>query len=354
MNLQVDKNSTIPPFQQIKNQIKTAIVLGEYQPDDALPSVRDIARLANVALTTAQRVYTELRNEHYIYSRRGLGNFVKPLADRVNKQIHVFLPSSSLSFFTKILQGVFSTAYPKGWEVIVHSLDTDKLLWNEDTVKLLSDVMDQNAAVIFIEEAFGEVKQKCVEAAKIIPFVTIEWKLQGASSIINDYDASMQAAMRYLVREKGSRSFLILKGRDYQYNASQKIQGIHKAADEYGLIMNRDIYFRDSDFDAITGHDVTLEFFRDNRADTVVCANDYEAIGVIGALTELRLLVGKDVSVIGYGDMTDRTTSYFPLTTVSQNLVRIGISAVEEIFRLAEGGTADDVVVATELEIRNT
>ncbi len=354
MNLHVDKNSTIPPFQQIKNQIKAAIVAGEYPEDTALPSVREVSRVTHVALTTAQRVFTDLRNENYIYSLRGKGNFVKSLADRINQQIHVFLPSSSLSFFTKILQGVFSAAYSKNWEVIVHSLDTDKLLWNEQTIEMLTGAIDQNAAVIFIEEAFGDVKQKCIEAAKIIPFVTIEWKLKGASSVTNDYEQSMYQAMRYLVEEKKSESFLVLKGRDYQYNASQKIQGIHKVVDEFNFLINKDVFFRDSDFDAITGYEVTHEFFRDKSVDTVICANDYEAIGVIGALTEKGLLVGKDVSVLGYGDMTDRTTNYFPLSTVSQNLAQVGLSAVEEIFKLSTGESVQDITVLAHLEMRNT
>ncbi len=354
MTLQVDKNSTIPPFQQIKNQIKAAIVSGEYPAEAALPSVREVSRITNVALTTAQRVYTDLRNENYIYSMRGKGNFVKSLADRINHQIHVFLPSSSLSFFTKILQGVFSAAYSKNWEVIVHSLETDKLLWNEHTIEMLTDAIDQNAGVIFIEEAFGDVKQKCIEAAKIIPFVSIEWKLQGASSVTNDYEHSMYQAMKYLVEQKSSKRFLILKGRDYQYNASQKIQGIHKVVEEFNLLINRDIYFRDSDFDAISGYDVTQGFFKDKSVDTVICANDYEAIGVIGALTQKGLLVGKDVRVLGYGDMTDKTTNYFPLSTVSQNLAQVGLSAVEEIFRLSSGESIRDITVAAHLEMRNT
>jgi len=162
--------------------------------------------------------------------------------------------------------------------------------------------------------------------------------------------------IRYLSTEKGSRSFLVLKGRDYQYNASMKLTGIRKEAKEMGLTEGRDLFYLDTDFDAITGYETVKSFLADHKAtDAIFCANDYEAIGVVGALTENGYLPGRDVQLVGYGDMTDKTTLYFPLTTVRQNLEEMGRRAVELVLKKAAGDdTSLQEVVEAELIVRKT
>ena len=61
------------------------------------------------------------------------------------------------------------------------------------------------------------------------------------------------------------------------------------------------------------------------------------------------------MQLIGYGDMTDKTTMYFPLTTVRQNLEEMGRRAVLRLLEKAAGeDTPAQDVVPTELIIRKT
>ncbi|MDA3811283.1 MAG: LacI family DNA-binding transcriptional regulator [Spirochaetaceae bacterium] len=337
MDIIIDNQSNEPPFRQIAAQLKSGISENIYPPGILLPSVRDIVKRTGVSLTTVQKAFSLLQQENLIFSSPGKGNYVADTNKSFNNRIYVFLPSSSLSFFMKILSGMTEQANRFGYEIILNSLNTDKLNWNQNTIDSLYKAKKEGAAVIFIEEAFGEVKKICMDVAGYVPFVTIEWVLERASSIVNNYSESVFTAF-YKINDKNTiNSLLILKGRDYQHNAMEKMKGFNRVIDERKWLVERDVFFRNSDFDAISGYEVVKDFFENASVDCVFCANDYEAIGAIGALTEKGLLVGKDVRVIGYGDMVDKVTSYFPVTTISQNLEEIGKKSVQAVKEILEG-----------------
>ena len=66
----------IPIYQQIITFIKLKLITKEWEADQKLPSVRDMAVQLGVNPNTIQRAYMELEREEYIYSKRGMGNFV--------------------------------------------------------------------------------------------------------------------------------------------------------------------------------------------------------------------------------------------------------------------------------------
>lgn len=348
MDIVIDNQSNEPPFRQIAAQLKAGILNGTYVQGNLLPSVRKIVKNTGVSLSTVQKAFTLLQQENLIYSSPGKGNFVSEFSQTFSNRIYVFLPSSSLSFFMKILSGMTEQANLYGYEIILNSLNTDKLNWNQNTIDSLFKARDEGAAVVFIEEAFGEVKKICMDVAKSIPFVTVEWVLDGASSVVNDYSESVDKAFDKILEGNGINSLLILKGRDYQYNAMEKMKGFNSIIDKQNWHLEREIFFRNSDFDAISGYEVVNEFFETGYVDCIFCANDYEAIGAIGALTEKGLLVGKDVKVIGYGDMVDKVTSYFPVTTIAQNLEKIGRQSVRAVKNILTGNDRTLYIVETE------
>lgn len=76
MNILLDARSTNPLYVQILKQIKAAIVSGELEPGEKLPSMRALANSLNVSVLTTKRVYEELEKEGYIISQVGKGSFV--------------------------------------------------------------------------------------------------------------------------------------------------------------------------------------------------------------------------------------------------------------------------------------
>ena len=75
-----------PIYLQIADTLCERIVAGEWQVDERVPSVRDVAAELGVNPNTVMRTYDYLQNAEIIYNRRGVGYFVEPKAgERIRK-----------------------------------------------------------------------------------------------------------------------------------------------------------------------------------------------------------------------------------------------------------------------------
>ncbi len=78
MNIYIDNKSGAPIYDQIYTQIKNQIISGELKEDDALPSIRNLAKDLRISVITTKRAYDELEREGFIYTLPAKGCFVAP------------------------------------------------------------------------------------------------------------------------------------------------------------------------------------------------------------------------------------------------------------------------------------
>lgn len=78
MNIFIDNKSGFPIYDQIYTQIKTQIISGALSEDEALPSIRNLAKDLRISVITTKRAYDELEKEGFIYTAQGKGSFVAP------------------------------------------------------------------------------------------------------------------------------------------------------------------------------------------------------------------------------------------------------------------------------------
>jgi len=76
MNIVIANSSPDPIYEQIGRQIRNAIIKGELQGGELLPSIRNLARELRISVITTKRAYEELEREGYIETVGGKGTFV--------------------------------------------------------------------------------------------------------------------------------------------------------------------------------------------------------------------------------------------------------------------------------------
>ena len=96
MNLFIDNKSGAPIYEQLYTQIKNQILSGELQPEEAMPSIRGLARDLRISVITTKRAYDELEKEGFLYAVPAKGFFVAPkntelLRDDKLKNIEAYL-----------------------------------------------------------------------------------------------------------------------------------------------------------------------------------------------------------------------------------------------------------------------
>lgn len=74
--IHIDRQSRVPVFEQIKNELMTLISLGVLEPHSRLPSIRQIATETGVNINTVKKAFSELETHGVIYSVPGTGSFV--------------------------------------------------------------------------------------------------------------------------------------------------------------------------------------------------------------------------------------------------------------------------------------
>lgn len=78
MTIFIDNKSGTPIYDQIYSQIKSQIISGQLKADDALPSIRNLAKDLRISVITTKRAYDELEKEGFIYTLPAKGCFVAP------------------------------------------------------------------------------------------------------------------------------------------------------------------------------------------------------------------------------------------------------------------------------------
>lgn len=77
----LSQNDSRPMYLQIMDQIKQKILLGDWPPGQALPSIRELSANTQVSVITVKRAYTELEEQGVIVTQPGRGSFVADALD---------------------------------------------------------------------------------------------------------------------------------------------------------------------------------------------------------------------------------------------------------------------------------
>ena len=124
MRIIISNTSGKPIYEQIKDQIKEAILSDALSEGEALPSIRQLAKDLKISVITTTRAYTDLEQEGFIAIQQGKGCFVLPKNSEIVRE----------QLLRKIEES-FSTA-----------INTAKIanLSHEELIRLLEFIMEEN------------------------------------------------------------------------------------------------------------------------------------------------------------------------------------------------------------------
>ena len=113
-----------------------------------------------------------------------------------------------------------------------------------------------------------------------------------------------------------------------------RVRGYRDALNKHGIEVDEDLLIA-GNFDVISGvqaANILLE--KGQRPTAIFACNDLMAIGVIQSAAAHNLIVPKDLSVVGFDDITLAKYIVPPLTTVKQPLREIGEQALNSMIEI--------------------
>src|SRR5665648_1206667 len=83
---QLDLKNRKSIYEQVVDNLKELIITGVINPEDKLPSVRDLSKQLTVNPNTIQKAYRSLEMQGYIYTVTGLGTFaLRPAENKIDE-----------------------------------------------------------------------------------------------------------------------------------------------------------------------------------------------------------------------------------------------------------------------------
>jgi GntR family transcriptional regulator len=77
ISFRLNTHSGVPPYLQIVQQVKQALQVGILEPDDQLPTVKEVVAQIAINPNTVAKAYRELESLELVEGRTGSGTFVK-------------------------------------------------------------------------------------------------------------------------------------------------------------------------------------------------------------------------------------------------------------------------------------
>ncbi len=104
LQIRIDAKSAVPAYEQIKRAIKLAILSGRLKDGEQLTTLREMALNLMVNPNTIIKVYDQLENEGFIYSRPGAGYYVKLDPAKFRQGNHELFREVTRDYISKAVQ----------------------------------------------------------------------------------------------------------------------------------------------------------------------------------------------------------------------------------------------------------
>ncbi len=189
---------------------------------------------------------------------------------------------------------------------------------------------------------------------KNLPRVSVGIRIPGMSSITVEETSEVSFIIRHLVEVHKRRRFALVTGPLGHYESIARRRAVESTLQEYGMPLDPRLvvsgYFRQA-----SGEDAVERLLsRDIDFDALICLNDRMAQGALKALAARGIDVPTDVSLTGFDGSEFSRYASPPLTTVIQPLYEMGLSAVETLDGVINGGEEQHVVLSCTKVIRES
>ena len=344
------------------------------------PTIKDVARLAEVSVSTVSRVLNGKENVQAEYVTKTLDAVkqlkfkpsiaAKTIRGQSSKVIGMLIPEVTTPFYARVANGAVSRAQELGLFIQLMTSDRDKEIEAQCIRQLSESYIDGliygplETGAPFTQSALLQVPTAVVAHRRI---------LENTPHIYVDNFAGGYTAAKYLIRLGRRRIYMLagfwlpglirkedLLSSDYDsklsgaYSGFDRTLGYRKALQEDGIPFDEALvgicgYDYDSGYNAIK-----IVYERMIDIDAVIAPNDMVAAGIMNFLKRQNIKIPETVSLIGHGDVLIPEIAEPPLTSINQNPHEVGRQAVNTIDNMLKHKEVSDTVVGVSLSIRES
>lgn len=332
-------------------------------------TIKDVAKLANVAPSTVSRVIannpriSEKTKRKVRKAMNELGyhpNFIaRSLASKSSDVLGIIMPKSGDGsflnpFFPTVMKGLSQAAHDDRLGLQITTGITEEEIYDEVEKMVHGGRVD---GLILLYSKVGDNVLNYLREANF-PFVVIGKPYQYESSISHVDNDNFQAGKdvaKYLL-DSGHRAIAFIGGNAELVVTIERMKGYEAALMEAGIPVRKD-YVIHEDFMLEGGKEAVKRLMNlENSPTALIVADDFMSLGVLNMLDELGIDVPGDISVFSFNNVLLSELSKPPLCSVDINIESLGYQAVKLLLtRIKEPGSpAMRMIVPYELIVRSS
>lgn len=324
-------------YRMIYEDIKGKILGQEYVDAEQLPFERELCEKYKVDRVTVRKALDLLVSDGLLEKRPGLGSFVKsPIPNGITHQSDLrnilFVMSNNSNdiknnpdaFNSQLFHALEHECRLSGYSLFYSVLDDQASL---------NGIINGNsfAGILFVSYISQHILEQCVQMK--LPAVCINNRFSNMISIVPEDERGTYDAVRHM-QDQGHRKIGIMLGLENYLSTVERSRGFNIAMHDMNLKVDpRHIMEGDWTFDgARKAVFKMLDACRKDELPTAIfCCSDMMAIGAMDALKERDISIPKDMSIMGFDNISQSEYIYPRLSTVAVNIDLMAEIAVEKI-----------------------
>jgi LacI family transcriptional regulator len=326
-------------------------------------TIRSVAELAGVAPSTVSH-YLNQTAPLSAATAKSVEEAIAALNYRVNlgarslrlrktNSIGVVIPNITSPFFSEIAAVMENKLWERGFQTLLCISERSPERELSQVAHLVSRQVDGILLVYCSQKSLVADTLKNIS----VPIVFVDRRVPDQYSVCTDNFLGGRLAARHLAT-LGHRVIGLLCGEPSVQNVIERIQGFQLELQRFGLEIP-EAYKAKGRQDLQLGLRITDLLQLEPRPTAIFATNDIVAIGAWRKLVESGFRIPRDISIVGFDDISISRFLVPPLTTVAQPYREIGAKAVALLVNLVQPGDttmpADkNVILTPTLKVRGS
>ena len=329
----LDRNSFVPLYCQLEEEILHQIESGEIKPGDKLPSESEMMQKYNIGRPTVRMALSQLVNKGYLEKKHGMGTFCKTAklaSEALN--IDVILDMGDTYFIPYYMRSISEVLTKHQCNFIV----SDSKNSSEEICRLLKNILQKGTSGVILQPSHNNEKvtpelEECFQMYRNagVPCLMIDsaYNVPDASYLMLDEYHGGQMAAQYLQSLNHMNVLAV-----YMPEYKDSILRLNGFCDAYVSARKEKPILLP--YNADTFEEALLAVLEEQKPTAVFCYNDEVAVDCVRILRAHNIRIPEDVSVMGFDDSVLATSCRPPLTTIVHPKQELGKMAAKVLLEL--------------------
>lgn len=368
MNNSINYNDPAPLYEQVEKDLKRKIFSGELEEGDQVGSHSELTKEYGVSVITVKKALLNLVNQGFLYTRVGKGTYVanrnpsgkSKLVEQ--KTVGLVLRDLKHPFFSMIVHGIEERAYDLGFTLLLSS-SSGRIDKEENQINHFKSLGVDGLIIASLSLEYRATPYIQKLHDENFPYIMISYMHDPDYWFVgSDHELGGYLGTEHLIKQGCKKIGYVNLGKGNLLGEVRK-NGYSRALMEYDIPYNSNniFYIEEEKYDSgLDRYQLGYQFGKQfvslkDKPEALFFYNDTLALGFIKYALEAGISVPGDVAVVGYDDVEVSKFSSVPLTTVRQQVDKIGASAVEIISnRILKSDVRNRTIFKPELLVRES